>query len=171
MLFNFLNPADFSEKSPAAYVQFVQVQAKPRVSAVFEECQGVETQNPPGRLDFAPAGSIRMYWDRNPKQVIGSGDLTQARVTILDQPKYGVLKDLHETDRDMGPIYAYDVIERMPNGTEDRAVLLVEIGGKRIKVVERLILTFNYESLKGCKGRDYYNRRIGQVADSLSLNA
>ncbi|MBK9445924.1 MAG: matrixin family metalloprotease, partial [Betaproteobacteria bacterium] len=91
-------------------------------------------------------------------------------MTVLEQPKYGVLKDLDEINRDMGPVYAYDVIEGTPNGTEDRAVFLVEIGGKRIKIVERFILTFNYESLKGCNGKDYYIRRISQVVDETSIS-
>ena len=170
MLFDILPPVGSLETTPAAYIRMAQADASPHVQTVLEECQGVETQNPPGGTFFSPSGAIRLYWNNHPKQKIGSGDLTQAKVTVLEQPKYGVLKDLDEINRDMGPVYAYDVIEGTPNGTEDRAVFLVEIGGKRIKIVERFILTFNYESLKGCNGKDYYIRRISQVVDETSIS-
>jgi hypothetical protein len=163
MLLNFVNPAALPESTPAAYVQIAQSDVTPRFQTVLEECQGVETQSPPIVAVFSPSGAIRLYWNNHPKQMIGSGDLTQAKVTVLTRPKYGALKALHEINRDMGPVYSYDVIEGTPNGTEDRAVFLIEIGGERIKVVERLILTFNLESLKACNGHDYYVRRISQV--------
>lgn len=167
MLLDFLNPAAMPETAPTTYVQLAQANANLRVQTVLEECQGVDTQIPPGGTVFSPSGGIRLYWDKHPKQIIGSGDLTQAKVTVLEHPKYGVLKDLNEIDRDMGSVYAYDVIEGTPNGTEDRVVFLVEIGGKRIKVIERLILTFNVESLKGCNGKDYYIRRISQIVGEM----
>lgn len=173
MLLDFLNPAALPETSPSAYVQLAQVNGNPRIHTVLEECQGVEwpDPNPPtGMFPFAPAGGVRLYWNDYPKQVIGSGDLTQAKVTVLEQPKYGVLKVLHEIDRDMGPIYAYSIIEGTPNGTEDRVVFLVEIGGKRIKVIERLILTSNSEFTKECNGKEYYIHRISQVVDETPLS-
>lgn len=177
MLLELFSPVLPPQDTPAVYVQVAQAgpariawTAPARFNMVLEECQGVETQNPPGRTYFSPAGGIRLYWNNHPKQVIGSGDLTQAKVTVLEQPKFGVLKDLHQINRDMGPVYSYDVNEGTPNGTEDRIVFLIEIGGKRIKVIERLILTFNYESLKECNGKDYYFRRISQVEDETPMS-
>lgn len=169
MLLDFLLPAALTDTAPAAYVQLAQAGASQQVQAVLEVCQGVEwpDPNPPkGMLPFGPAAGIRLYWDNNPSQVVGSGDLTQARVTILVQPKFGTLQDLREIDRDMGPSYAYRINEGTPEGVEDRMVFLVEIGGKRIKVIERFLLTSNSEFTKGCNGAEYSIRRISQMVDS-----
>jgi len=70
---------------------------------------------------------------------------------------------------DAGPGYAYDVKPGTPNGTEDRVVFLLEIGGKRLKVIERLILVFNStpESTH-CDGKDYYVRRISQISEEFA---
>ena len=174
MLLDFLNPVVPPEITPATYIQMAQAEANQQGQVVLEICEQIEwpDPNPPkGWFPFGPGDGIRLYWNDHPKQMIGSGDLTRAKVTVLEQPRYGILKDLHEIDRDMGPTFAYRITEGTPEGTEDRVVFLVEVGGKRIKVIERFILAANSEFAKKCNGEDIYIRRISQVVDETPMSS
>jgi len=156
------------------YVQVVQAGAgsKPsdksvlRFNAAYESCSIVETQTPPGRAEFAPGYAL---FNTASAKVARSMNLSQAIVTVLEPPKFGVLTDSGQVDREGGPVFIYDVNSGTPDGTEDRIVFLIETNGKRVKVVERLIMSFNStpESTQ-CSGKDFYIRRISSVSEETA---
>ena len=106
---------------------------------------------------------------------IGNGDLSNAKVFVAEEPKYGTLTRIQPKPSDAvtlgGPGYSYKVKPGTPNGTEDRIVFLIEIAGKRLKVVERLIMVWNSTpESTDCNGKDFYVKRISQVLSSPDQN-
>lgn len=157
-----------------AYVQVAQagIESKTpklpvlRFNAAYEMCEIVETQAPPGAAYLSP-GSVLHNTAVSP-QAASLLQLSKAKITVLEQPKFGTLTDAG-MDRDVGAGFRYDVKEGVPNGTEDRIVFLIETNGKRVKVVERLIMAFNStpESTQ-CSGKDGYIRRISSISEEAT---
>lgn len=141
-------------------------------NAVFEVCQPVETQTQPVWATIVPTDEL-LNTGIFPRYQFESGNL-RAKVSVLESPKYGRLVAIpyraggEISDKDPAT-YKYAVHAGTPNGTEDRVVFLVEIGGKRLKVVERLIMVFNStpESTE-CNGKDYYVRRISRISEETA---
>ena len=179
MLLDFFNPPLPPQITAADSVWIAQAVpstvTRPSITsfnAVYEVCRPVETQIPPGGDSFAPGTAILLHWEKFPKQKIGNGDLNQAKVSVLEPPKYGTLAEIAskpgDSYNDSGPGYSYKVNEGTPNGTEDRIVFLIEIGGKRLKVIERLIMVFNSTPASTeCNGKDFYVRRISQFVEDV----
>jgi hypothetical protein len=138
-------------------VAYASPVGKPRYSGVYEMCSPVETQIPPSETYISP-GVALFQTAPSPKAALKL-KLVLARVSVIEQPNYGVVTLETQMDRDTGPIYHYVGNEGVVDGTEDRVVFLVEVGGRRFKVTERLIFGFNMESID-CKGEDFYVRRI-----------
>lgn len=131
----------------------------PSASKVFDEayeiCSPVETQSPPA-IDFVTPGYALLLSSPRPRIRL---PLKNAKVTVLEPPKTGVVTATGDISRDAGPVFRYEANDGTPDGTEDRIVFLIELGGKRIKVTKRLVLGFNVESID-CKGEPFYARRV-----------
>ena len=131
---------------------------------VFEECRAVETQVPPGGLDFSPNSGVGNYWNSHPIDRIERDKLREAKVTVLQEPQLGTLRPHPRHPSDRGQGFAYDLRPGVPNGSEDRVIFLLEVEGKRIKVVDLLKIVFNSTpESKDCKGKDHYIKRLSQL--------
>ena len=182
MLFDLTNVPLPPPITNAQYTYVTQAEVNPtpfstevKFDRVYEGCLPVETQILPGASGLVPGDALRLHWQNYPKQKIGNGDLSQAKVSVLEQPKFGTLKPIQpkvgDSLNESGPAYFYDVKPGTPNGTEDRIVFLMEIAGKRLKVVERLIMVWNSTpESTDCNGKDFYVRRISQVLSSPDQN-
>ena len=182
MLFDLMNVPLPPPTTDAQYTYVTQAEVNPiaplataKFDRIYEECQPVETQILPGSSSFAPGDALVLHWQNFPKQKIGNGDLSNAKVFVAEEPKYGTLTRIQPKPSDAvtlgGPGYSYKVKPGTPNGTEDRIVFLMEIAGKRLKVVERLIMFWNSTpESTDCNGKDFYVRRISQVLSSPDQN-
>lgn len=121
----------------------------------YEKCSPVETQSLPAISFVAPGYALLRS---SPKARIRL-PLKHAKVIVLEPPKTGVVTATGDIDRDAGPGFRYEANDGTPDGTEDRIVFLIELGGQRIRVTERLVLGFNTESID-CKGEPFYARRV-----------
>lgn len=121
----------------------------------YEMCSPVETQSPPAISYEAPGYALLLSSPRARIRL----PLKNAKVTVLEPPKTGVVTATGDISRDAGPVFRYESSDGTPDGTEDRIVFLIELGGKRIKVTKRLVLGFNVESID-CKGEPFYARRV-----------
>lgn len=139
--------------------------SKPRYNGVYEICEAIETQIPPAATYLSP-GAALFQTASSPEAAVNL-KLAQARVTVLEQPKHGVVTLVSQVDRHTGPIYRYVGNDGVADGTEDRVVFLLEVGSKRFKVIERLIFGFNTESID-CKGKDFYVKRVGFVTEEMA---
>ncbi|MBC3936228.1 cadherin-like domain-containing protein [Undibacterium sp. CY7W] len=98
--------------------------------------QGVSVVNA-----FDPAHEAYIYLKRYEHKIVSG----QAKVTVLQPPKHGLVRLLDESDR--GVIFPKDAAPVDPNdGTylylpengylgKDRATILVELGGKKVKII------------------------------------
>lgn len=145
------------DRVPYAQVADASPNGKPRLSGVYEICSPVETQIPPSAAYLTPG--VAIVQTASSRDAALKLKLAEARVTVLEQPKHGVVAQVSRVDPEMGPIYDYVGNSGVADGTEDKVVFLLEVGGKRFKVTERLIFGFNMESID-CKGKGFYVRRI-----------
>jgi hypothetical protein len=101
-------------------------------------------QNPPIPPDTAvnvisPARSVNLYFDRKERRWVG----LSGKVTVLEGPKHGKLEAISDGAYSFVPVPDYY--------GADRATLLVEIGGLKVKA----IYFFNVKDVVG--GNDAYD--------------
>jgi hypothetical protein len=145
--------------TPPAIVQ--RATTEKRYDLVLQRCEGLETQSGVAE-SIAPAGVIRLYWDRHPAQG-GNADLAKAIITVLELPQYGNLVKTNEADSLMGPVYLY----KANSGYQglDKIVYAIQVGGKNIKVEQILhvVPIYTGESETFCAGKPSYIKRISAV--------
>ena len=119
---------------PAIVVaQAATTAGKPDVA--LGNCESVQTpDSPTGQVGggLYPAATVKSYWNMLSVQ--------DAKVTVLEGPKHGVVKGSSRITEN-GPPYGY-VPDHGFLG-EDRITFLVEVAGKRVKVVMTLFVVEN----------------------------
>jgi hypothetical protein len=134
---------------PVASPVVVAKAATNKINMTLSDCEGVKAPDDSQRQlggQLAPAGSYKNYMlDRLKKRVPIDG----AVVTILEQPKHGVVIDgRRDKITAIGPTFSYT-----PNHGflgQDKVTFLVEVGGKRIKVITTLYVDKN--TSEQCEG-------------------
>ena len=102
---------------------------------ILQNCEDVQTpDNPNGVLGggLAPAASVRRYFNETQNQLI---DVTAAKVTVLEPPKQGTIVGEWQSKK-FSRAFSYEP-RRGFLGT-DQITFLVEVDGKRVKVVTKL---------------------------------
>lgn len=102
---------------------------------ILQDCGDVQTpDNPSGVLggELSPAASVRRYFNETQKRLI---DVTAAKVTVIESPKQGSIVGEWQ-DKKFSRSFAYEP-RRGFLGT-DQIIFLVEVDGKRFKIVTKL---------------------------------
>ncbi|MEQ1526180.1 MAG: hypothetical protein ABL911_05515, partial [Gallionella sp.] len=133
-----LPPMQEAVAAPPAIVQMAANTTKPDM--IFDGgCNVAQTPDTPSTDDrngFFPAGQVGWYFSQTGQLEL---DISNAKVTILQQPKHGALRQFSSEEvknsgagSESGPVYTY-----RPNsgylGADD-ATLLVELNGKSYKI-------------------------------------
>ncbi|MFZ6757930.1 hypothetical protein ACO0K9_12035 [Undibacterium sp. Ji50W] len=121
----------------------VQAKQIDKPEMVLAECGDVQGEVPPpsdGSLreisgtTLAPGSTLKRYWGLKFKENL---DVSLAKVNILDQPKNGKVTRI-TTTLELGPYFQY--FPKPGYLGQDKITFLVEVGGKRIKVIKTLYI-------------------------------
>jgi hypothetical protein len=158
---------------PVVTIQLASVSASQVASAeahkvdmVLADCGAVQGAEAPGGVlggSLQPAGMFHNYWfETYGKQ----WDVADAKVSVLVNPAHGILESF-PNKYDLGPAFSYTP----ENGYlgQDKITFLVEVAGKRVKVVTTLYVVEQVDD-NNQEPCGYSVKRISSLQTALPLD-